>query len=187
MAVNNHWWVGLNVGSDQSTILGTSSLLSPSGYESLPSGSVADDALFMAAAVKDKGSSSPTTITVEGVQWFNIQGPYATQAQANAAIPAIQKANPAPGAASQLVDVATGQSQSTNSVSDPLNYLADVGDFFHRLTEAATWERVGEVAAGLVLLYIGMKALTQSTNAGQAVKKSSHKLRKAIEIAAVPK
>jgi hypothetical protein len=163
-----NWWVGLNVGSDQSTVFGTSSLFSPVGYESLPSGNAIDNAQFTAAALKNKGSSNPVTITVEGVKWFNIQGPYPSQAAANAAIPAIQSAHPAPGEASQLTDAATGQPQSSNS----LGGLADIGDFFHRITEAATWERVGEVAAGLILLYIGIRAVTRDTAVGSAGAKS---------------
>jgi hypothetical protein len=177
MAVANRWWVGLNVGSDQSTIFGTSSLLSPVGYESLPSGSIADDALFAAAALKNK--ISPGIITVEGVKWFNINGPFATQAQANAAIPAIQSKNPAPGALSQLTDAATGQPQSSNS----LGGLTAIGDFFHRLTEAATWERVGEIVGGLLILYIGVRALTRDTAVGSAAGKSTSTVRKIAKVA----
>jgi hypothetical protein len=36
--------------------------------------------------------------------------------------------------------------------------VKDIGDFFRRLTEGSTWVRVGEVAAGMLLLYIGLKA-----------------------------
>ena len=83
------------------------------------------------------------------------------------------------------MDIAGAASNAAKTVSDPLNYLADVGDFFHRLTEAATWERVGEIAAGVILLYVGVKALTQGTQAGKAAKKSGGGIKKALEIAAV--
>jgi hypothetical protein len=161
----NRWWVGLNVGSDQSTILGTSSLFSPVGYESLPSGDAVDDAKFAAAAGK------VTTISVENVNWYNINGPYVTQAQANAAIPAIQKAHPAPGEASQVVDAATGQPQSANSVSNPLDFLknvaggiGEIGDVVHTLTEANTWIRIAKVVAGGLLLLIGLAHITGAEN-----------------------
>ena len=155
----NRWWVGLNVGSDQSTLIGTSSALSPSGYESLPSGNAADDKQFAAAAARDKGSSSPVTISVENVSWFNINGPYPTQKAANAAIPAIQKANPAPGAASQLGDAATGQPQSANSAAGLSTLLA-------YLTSQGTWVRVAKVAIGGVLVIVGLAKLT---GAGQVI------------------
>jgi hypothetical protein len=42
----------------------------------------------------------------------------------------------------------------------PLAPLADIGDFFHRLTEGSTWVRVGEVLGGLLLVYVAIKAIT---------------------------
>lgn len=183
MAFQPRWWVGYNTSQGVEGV-GLLTGGSPSGYESMPSGNATDDALFAAAALKDKAGGTPVTISVENVTWYNVNGPYATQAQANAAIPAINKAHPSQGIGAQAVDVATGSSPTT-AVSDPLNYLADVGDFFHRLTEAATWERVGEIAAGIVLLYVGIKAVTQNTAAGGAAKKTHSGFKKVIEAAAV--
>lgn len=146
----NRWWVGLNTGSDQSTLFGTSSLLSPNGYESLPSGNAADDRQFAAAAVKDRGSSSPVTISVENVSWFNINGPYATQAQANAAIPAVQKAHPAPGEAQQL----------ENAAGVPTSWEQAVVDAYGTLTSSGTWVRVAKVVIGGVLVIVGLAKIT---------------------------
>lgn len=42
--------------------------------------------------------------------------------------------------------------------SNPLTGLNAIGDFFQRLSQASTWIRVGEFAAGGILLYIGLKA-----------------------------
>src|ERR1700722_14753379 len=162
----NRWWVGLNVGSDQSTVFGTGSKLSPVGYESLPSGNAADDRQFAAAAAKDKGSASPVTISVENVSWYNINGPYATQAAANAAIPAIQKAHPAPGEASQLVDAATGQPQSANSA-------AALTGFISSLENSGTWVRVAKVVIGGALVIIGLARMTGADGAvGSAAKRA---------------
>lgn len=144
----NRWWVGLNTRSDQSTILGTSSLLSPNGYESLPSGSAADDRQFAAAAAKDKGSPSPVTISVENVSWFNINGPYTSQKAANAAIPAIQKAHPAPGEVQQV----TG--------ANPTGAEQAIVDAYHTLTSSGTWVRVAKVIIGGVLVIVGLAKLT---------------------------
>jgi hypothetical protein len=181
------WFVGYN--TDQGSEASVGQMVtgsSPSGYESLHAGNVADNAQFLAAAATNKVATKPVTISVENISWWNINGPYATQAQANAAIPAINKANPSQGYASQLADSAQGKS-ATTPVTNPLDYLEDVGDFFHRLTEAATWERVGEVAVGVLLLYIGVKALAQNTAIGKSAKKSSSTGKKIFEALAVPK
>ena len=54
-----------------------------------------------------------------------------------------------------------------NPVTD-LGGINAIGDFFNRLTEPNTWVRVGEVAAGLLLVYIGLSAVTRGTAAGDA-------------------
>jgi hypothetical protein len=75
------------------------------------------------------------------------------------------------------------------SVTDPLDYLADVGDFFHRLTEASFWERCGEVLIGVIILYIGVKSLSEGTAVGNTAsgvkKKTSGILKKAAETAVI--
>lgn len=53
---------------------------------------------------------------------------------------------------------AVGSAAANAAVSNPLDFLGSIADFFHRLTEAQTWLRVGEVAAGLMLIYIALKA-----------------------------
>lgn len=37
--------------------------------------------------------------------------------------------------------------------------LEDIGNFFHEISEAATWERVAEFIVGGLLVYIGFKAV----------------------------
>lgn len=76
-------------------------------------------------------------------------------------------------------------SAQSNSLSNPdptgLGGLADVGDFFHRLTEKSTWVRVGEVALGGILLYAGVRALSSgSTVAGSGARKSAVKPAKKV-------
>lgn len=174
------WWIIAPVGG------GTSG-----GSSSLPNGSIAVAATTQAQITQyqnsfNSGDSTATNFTYQGKQYNAVAGPFATQAQAQNEIstgaPTLQQVGE-PAA----VDVAGAASNAAQTVSDPLNYLADVGDFFHRLTEAATWERVGELAVGAILLYIGIHALTQGTQAGKAAKKTHGGLKKAIEIAAVPK
>ena len=168
----NRWWVGLNVGSDQSTILGTASILSPDGYESLPSGNTADDAKFAAAAIRNKGASKPVTISVENVSWYNINGPYTTQAEANAAIPAIQKAHPAPGEAQQLANEGLAGNGQAGAASNPVglgNFLADITGF----SGSNFVVRALKVIIGGTLLMVG---IAHMTGAGDKVSELARKV-----------
>lgn len=47
--------------------------------------------------------------------------------------------------------------------------LAAVGDFLGRLTQAATWERVGEVLLGLVLIAVGIAHMTKAVPIATAI------------------
>lgn len=166
----NRWWVGLNVGEggSQKTVFGTPSIsalnpFTPSGYESLPSGNAADDAQFAAAAKHNKGSTNPSTISVENVEWFNIQGPYTSQAAAQAAIPAITKANPAPGVLGQVA-----KDNSSNPLGAAANAATDISStvgFLSTLGEANTWIRVAKVVAGGLILIVGLLKLTGADKA----------------------
>ena len=165
----NRWWVGMNIGETGSnqTIFGTPSLgalspFTPSGYESLPSGNARDDALFAKAAKANKGSRKPNTISVENIEWFNIQGPFANQAAADKAIPAVQKANPAPGIVGQIakdnnsnpVGAAAKAAESAGSA------LSSLEGFFSALGDINLWVRVAKVAVGSIILIVGLVKLT---------------------------
>jgi hypothetical protein len=58
-----------------------------------------------------------------------------------------------PGAA------AKGAENVVATLTNPLDWLKYPADFFHRLTEASTWIRVGEFVVGGMLIYVGLKAL----------------------------
>lgn len=60
-----------------------------------------------------------------------------------------------------------------------------IGDFFNRLTEENTWIRVGEVLAGLLLLYLGLKASMSNTAGGRAVQSTTNTVKK-VGRSAVP-
>lgn len=53
-----------------------------------------------------------------------------------------------------------GLGQATQTLAgNPLDALTSIGDFFSRLTEASTWIRVLEIGAGILIGYVGLKAL----------------------------
>lgn len=68
-----------------------------------------------------------------------------------------------------ISDVAntTGQAVGTS----PLTGINAVGDFFQRLSQSNTWVRVGEVAAGLLLLYVAVSAVTRNNEVVRTVKR----------------
>jgi hypothetical protein len=177
----NRWWVGQNVGEtgSQSTIFGTPSLSAlnpgtPNGYESLPSGNAADDAQFAAAAARNKGSKSPITISVENIEWYNIQGPYTTQAAANAAIPAIQKATPAKGTVGQVADDNSSNpvGKAAGAVAGAESDVSSIEGFLSGLTSANLWIRVAKVTIGGAILLVGLIKLTGVLSSNSVAQKT---------------
>jgi hypothetical protein len=67
---------------------------------------------------------------------------------------------------------------------NPLGGINAIGDFFNRLTQANTWVRVGEVLAGVMLVYLGLSATMRGTEAGRAVGKVTGGAKKAAGLAA---
>ena len=63
--------------------------------------------------------------------------------------------------------------------------VKDIGDLAHRLTEPQTWIRVGEVIAGAVILFVGLKAVTSGTPVGEATKTAAKPV-KAVGKVVVP-
>lgn len=60
--------------------------------------------------------------------------------------------------------------------------VKDIGSFFHALGEKSTWIRVGEVLAGAVVLYAGLKSLTSGTPVGEAAKQTTGAAKKATNV-----
>ena len=158
----NRWWVGQNVGGSAAeknplgdAIVPIASPLipgtPPAGYESLPSGNAADDKKFAAAALADKAGAH-TTITVEGIKWYNINGPYTTQAAANAAIAGIQSKTPAQGEAGQVV----------NNVA---NLLGKITGGIIDFSGTNFFLRALKVVVGGVLVIVGFMRMTGAENA----------------------
>jgi hypothetical protein len=110
-------------------------------------------------------------------------GPYPwTQAKMVASSPSLPGIPLLPGSGGTGQGLNTGGGISTPNIGG----LAAVGDFFNRLTQANTWLRVGEVVAGLLLVYIGLNATMRNTAVGNAVQSAKHGAEKtAMAIGAV--
>jgi hypothetical protein len=81
-----------------------------------------------------------------------------------------------------------GPNASSLGFTNPLSGLAAIGDFANRLTQKNTWIRVGEVIAGLILLYVGLNALARDTPVQQATQAATKGAKRTAEfIGAVPK
>lgn len=67
-------------------------------------------------------------------------------------------------------------------VTNPLDFLRNIGAFFDRLTEANTWLRVGEFLLGGALLALGISKLFAGTPAGKATGKA---IKTGVKVAAL--
>lgn len=71
-----------------------------------------------------------------------------------------------------------GSGKGIGRLGPDLSALGPIGDFFGRLTEKATWIRVGEVALGGMLLFIGAHAIFRGSEAQSAVKSVTRPVKK---------
>jgi hypothetical protein len=150
----NQWYVAYNTaqaGNQSVTSQAVNNLADldlPSGYEAVGAGDATDDAIFAAAAKATAALSKPypagqgPTVSVQNITWSNVNGPYGSYAQAEAAIPAIQSGAAAPGEASKIPGV------------------GDIDDLINWLSQGSIWERAAEVLGGFVILYVALKAMT---------------------------
>lgn len=83
--------------------------------------------------------------------------------------------------------VVSGVTNATSAVGKGLGGINAIGDFFNRLTEGNTWLRVGEVAAGLLILYIGLNAVMKGTPVEAATQSATKTAKRAVEVAGIPK
>lgn len=66
-----------------------------------------------------------------------------------------------------------GLDQFGQSVSNPLDFLGEIGDFFYRLTEKNTYVRLAKMVVGGLLIIVG---LAHITGAGNAVASTARKV-----------
>jgi hypothetical protein len=89
---------------------------------------------------------------------------------------------PQPNAGKGLLSpTSTAPDSVKQAVSNAANLggIQAIGDFFNRLTQANTWIRVGEVLAGLLLLYLGLNAAMKNTAVGNTVQSTTKHVKSA--------
>lgn len=132
------WWVAENLTNQNSFRLSNfGSNNAPSGYQAVRAGSQSDWNAFKS------GLSSGNTVNLHSIDWRVKGGPYATEADANAAIPAIQQSSPAPGEVAQNFPV----------VSSVTNALSTIYDNF---TDVKMWRSLGWLLLGILLIISGL-------------------------------
>ena len=125
------------------------------------------------------------TTPMPSAAWPNAAiGPFSTRASAEATISTAQKQG-GYGLSPTGSSSAVGAGLQAGGIPNPLNGVQAIGDFFSRLTQANTWLRVGEVVAGLMLLYIGLNALSRNTAVGNAVSSATAKTKEAVKAAGI--
>jgi hypothetical protein len=75
------------------------------------------------------------------------------------------KENAQPGGANSSNPAGAAVQDAASSIPG----LAQIASFFADITQAATWERVAEVLAGVIIVYVALKSLT-GTDPVQVVK-----------------
>lgn len=75
---------------------------------------------------------------------------------------------------------------AASDLPNPLTGVNAIGDFFNRLTEVNTWVRVGEVLAGVLLVYLGLNAAFRDTAAGRTVQGATGSVKKVASHVPIP-
>lgn len=74
------------------------------------------------------------------------------------------------------------------NIANPFSNLGGInaiGDFFNRLTQPNTWVRVGEVGAGILLIYLGLSATMRNTEVAKQARQVKSTAKKVAAV--VPK
>lgn len=146
-AVKGSWWVGENLTNQNSfRISNFFSNNAPSGYQAVQAGSDTDAKAFAASL-----SSGKPTPSLHDINWQIVGGPYATEAEANAAIPGIQSKTPAPG------ELAQSPLGGIAGVADAIAKLAGtIKGIFDALSDWRMWASLGWILLGSLLVGVAL-------------------------------
>lgn len=123
---------------------------------------VSGSGIKVVQAASSAAAASAVEAQVQGAKVGNVNGPYATQALAEAAQ---QKDATAQSAGTETTSGGTGTSNNPKTNLDISDPLAAIAGFFSALTESSTWIRVAKVITGGMLLIIGLVHITGVDNA----------------------
>lgn len=65
----------------------------------------------------------------------------------------------------------TSAVKAVDAVSNPLDWLSNIADFFSRLSQANTWIRIAEFGLGGALILVGVAHMAKGTQVGQTAAK----------------
>jgi hypothetical protein len=94
---------------------------------------------------------------------------------------------PKKGAGSDIPGIGSGVGQASdnlgipNNIPNPSDALSGIASTISALSNPNTWLRIGEGILGIVLIGIGLMAVTKSTDAGKAVASTAVKAAKVIK------
>jgi hypothetical protein len=94
---------------------------------------------------------------------------YSTQAEMDAAVKANGWPAPNQGFANPVTDAENQAGATAKASASTLTGLPAIGDFFQRLSQASTWERVGEVVLGVILIAVGLAKMTHVVPVATAI------------------
>lgn len=159
----------------------------------------AQEAQLIATDLRSQGDTTLANDWIAFYPGFHTQYPtYTVQQTFQAFLDHILGTGVATGVAAigtALGAVPAGVQAAANAVpaiSNPLNYLKDIGNFFDKLTDPHVWLRIGEFIAGGLLLYVGLKSTMSGTAVGQAAAKTTGKTKSGLAktaavLGAIPK
>jgi hypothetical protein len=124
------------------------------------------EAWYSAALAKDK------SLTPDAAVGTYLTGSATAGALSDILTPTISSLLQIPGAA------AKGAAGPSLSLSNPLSFLEPLANLANALTQSNTWLRVGEVLAGGMLVYLGLKSAFQNTAVGHGARQATSTVKK---------
>jgi len=120
-------------------------------------------------------SNTLVTVTSNASDPLVIAGPYSTESAADKAAAKVNAAGGAGADLGTILGTLPGAVSAGANAGPQLTWIYAIGDFFSRLEQASTWERIGLGVAGMMLLGIGIISVAGSTETGKKAGKLAAK------------